>query len=104
MTITADIISAMESKLNASAVADLDPVPQFNIKDDDNHYLVVKDGICEVVQGGAENPNATLIMDSETLKGIAGGETDSTRAFMADELHAEGGMTLATKLGKLLPV
>ncbi|MDN3870964.1 SCP2 sterol-binding domain-containing protein, partial [Pseudomonas aeruginosa] len=75
MTTVADIVSTMKSKFNASAAAGLDLVFQFNIEDGDNHYLVVKDGTCEVVQGDAENPNVTLIMDSETLKGITSGET-----------------------------
>lgn len=55
MTTVADIVSTMKSKFNASAAAGLDLVFQFNIEDGDNHYLVVKDGTCEVVQGDAEN-------------------------------------------------
>ena len=104
MTTVADIVSTMKSKFNASAAAGLDLVFQFNIEDGDNHYLVVKDGTCEVVQGDAENPNVTLIMDSETLKGITSGETDGMQAFMAGKLRAEGDMMLAMKLGELFPV
>ena len=51
-----------------------------------------------------ENPNVTLIMDSETLKGITSGETDGMQAFMAGKLRAEGDMMLAMKLGELFPV
>ncbi|MCS7874829.1 SCP2 sterol-binding domain-containing protein [Pseudomonas aeruginosa] len=104
MTTVADIVSTMKSKFNASAAAGLDLVFQFNIEDGDNHYLVVKDGTCEVVQGDAENPNVTLIMDSETLKGITSGETNGMQAFMAGKLRAEGDMMLAMKLGELFPV
>ncbi len=96
MTTVADIVSTMKSKFNASAAAGLDLVFQFNIEDGDNHYLVVKDGTCEVVQGDAENPNVTLIMDSETLKGITSGETDGMQAFMAGKLRAEGDMMLGS--------
>ena len=97
MTTVADIVSTMKSKFNASAAAGLDLVFQFNIEDGDNHYLVVKDGTCEVVQGDAENPNVTLM-------GITSGETDGMQAFMAGKLRAEGDMMLAMKLGELFPV
>ena len=103
MTTVADIVSTMKSKFNASAAAGLDLVFQFNIEDGDNHYLVVKDGTCEVVQGDAENPNVTLIMDSETLKGIVSGETDGMQAFMGGKLRVEGDMMLSMKLSELFP-
>jgi putative sterol carrier protein len=89
MTNVADIVKTMQSKFNAGAAAGLDLVFQFNIEDGDNHYLVVKDGTCDVQQGDAENPNVTLIMDSATLVGIMTGETDGMQAFMAGKLRAE---------------
>ncbi len=100
----ADIISSMQSKFNAGAAAGLDLVFQFNIEDGENHYLVVKDGTCDVKQGDSPDANVTLIMDSETLKGITTGETDGMQAFMGGKLRAEGDMMLAMKLGELFPV
>ncbi|MDA7086458.1 SCP2 sterol-binding domain-containing protein [Pseudomonas sp. SA3-5] len=104
MMSVADIINTMQSKFNASAAAGLDLVFQFNIEDGENHYLVIKDGTCDVQQGDADNASVTLIMDSETLKGITSGETDGMQAFMAGKLRAEGDMMLAMKLGELFPV
>ncbi|MBD2839028.1 MULTISPECIES: SCP2 sterol-binding domain-containing protein [Pseudomonas] len=104
MTNVADIVKTMQSKFNAGAAAGLDLVFQFNIEDGDNHYLVVKDGTCDVQQGDSANPNVTLIMDSATLVGIMTGETDGMQAFMAGKLRAEGDMMLAMKLGELFPV
>jgi putative sterol carrier protein len=100
----ADIISSMQSKFNAGAAAGLDLVFQFNIEDGDNHYVVVKDGTCDVQKGDNPDANVTLIMDSETLKGITTGETDGMQAFMGGKLRAEGDMMLAMKLGELFPV
>jgi putative sterol carrier protein len=97
---SADIIKAMQSKFNSSAAAGLDLVFQFNIEDGENHYIVVKDGACSIEQGENPNANVTLIMDSETLKGITTGETDGMQAFMGGKLRAEGDM----KLGELFPV
>nr|WP_286010397.1 SCP2 sterol-binding domain-containing protein [Serpens gallinarum] len=101
---SADIIKAMQSKFNSSAAAGLDLVFQFNIEDGENHYIVVKDGACSIEQGENPNANVTLIMDSETLKGITTGETDGMQAFMGGKLRAEGDMMLAMKLGELFPV
>ena len=56
-----------------------------------------------VVQGDAENPNVTLVMDSETLKGIVSGETDGMQAFMGGKLRVEGDMMLSMKLSELFP-
>ncbi|MBD7978938.1 MULTISPECIES: SCP2 sterol-binding domain-containing protein [Pseudomonas] len=104
MMSSADIIKAMQSKFNSSAAAGLDLVFQFNIEDGENHYIVVKDGACSIEQGENPNANVTLIMDSETLKGITTGETDGMQAFMGGKLRAEGDMMLAMKLGELFPV
>eukprot|EP01031_Cornospumella_fuschlensis_P007582 gene7582-9398_t len=104
MTTVADIVKNMQSKFNAGAAAGLDLVFQFNIEDGDNHYLVVKDGTCDVQQGDVPNPNVTLIMSTETLVGIMTGETDGMQAFMGGKLRAEGDMMLAMKLGELFPV
>lgn len=100
----ADIIQNLISKFNADAAQGLDLIFQFNIEDASNYYLVVKDGTCDVQAGDADEPNVTLIMDSETFKGIATGETDGMQAFMSGNLRAEGDMMLAMKLSELFPV
>jgi putative sterol carrier protein len=100
----ADIVNTMQSKFNAGAAAGLDLVFQFNIEDGENYSLIVKDGTCAVEKGDNPNANVTLIMDTETLKGITSGETDGMQAFMSGKLRAEGDMMLAMKLGELFPV
>jgi putative sterol carrier protein len=97
----ADIVQTLRSKFNASAAKGLDLVFQFNIEDADNHYLIVKDGTCEVRQGDDPEANVTLIMDKQTFLGIASGETDGMQAFMTGKLRTEGDMMLAMKLGEL---
>jgi putative sterol carrier protein len=101
MSTVADIINSMQSKFNPSAAAGLDLVFQFNIEDGENYALVVKDGTCAVEQGVNPNANVTLILDTDTLKGITTGETDGMQAFMAGKLRAEGDMMLAMKLSEL---
>ncbi|HLV17839.1 MAG TPA: SCP2 sterol-binding domain-containing protein [Pseudomonas sp.] len=101
MSTVADIINSMQSKFNPSAAAGLDLIFQFNIEDGENYALLVKDGTCSVEQGENPNANVTLILDTETLKGITSGETDGMQAFMAGKLRAEGDMMLAMKLSEL---
>lgn len=104
MTTVADIIKNMEGKFNPAAAAGLDLVFQFNIEDDENFHAIIKDGTCTVATGDAQDPNVTLIMDTETLQGVMSGETDGMQAFMGGKLRAEGDMMLALKLGELFPV
>ncbi|RZA30210.1 MAG: SCP2 sterol-binding domain-containing protein [Proteobacteria bacterium] len=105
MTSVADAVQAMKAKFNPAAAQGLDLVFGFNITDEDNHYaLHVKDGTCELEEGENPDANVTLVMDSETLKGIVSGETDGMQAFMGGKLRAEGDMMLAMKLSELFPV
>jgi len=103
MTSVADIVSQMQSKFNTGAAAGLDLTFQFNITDDENYYMVVKDGSLDVQKGDSSDANVTLIMDRETLVGIMTGETDGMQAFMGGKLRAEGDMMLALKLSELFP-
>jgi putative sterol carrier protein len=103
MSSAAEIIEQMNAKFNPAAAAGLDLIFQFNIEDADTYHLIVKDGTCVVAQGESDDANVTLIMNSETLKGIASGETDGMMAFMSGQLRVEGDMMLATKLSELFP-
>ena len=103
MSNVAEITQKMEEKFNPSAAAGLDLVFQFNIEDDSNFNVTIKDGTWAIAQGDAAAPNVTLIMDSDTLQGVMTGETDGMQAFMAGKLRAEGDMMLALKLGELFP-
>ncbi len=104
MSSTADIIKTLTAKFNAAAAAGLDLVFQFNIEDAENYYVTVKDSTCDVQAGDNDDADVTLIMDSETFKGIATGETDGMKAFMGGKLRTEGDMMLAMKLSELFPV
>jgi putative sterol carrier protein len=99
-----EIAHTMKSKFNAGAAAGLDLVFGFKIDDGEAFYLTVKDGTCDLGLGEAANANVTLLMDTETLAGIASGETDGMQAFMGGKLRAEGDMMLAMKLSELFPV
>jgi len=103
MTSVADAVKAMQAKFNPAAAAGLDLVG-FNITDEDKQYsLIVKDGTCDIQEGENPDANCTLVLDSETLKGIVSGETDGMQAFMGGKLRVEGDMMLSMKLSELFP-
>lgn len=94
----------LKENFNADAASGLDLVFQFNIEDAENYSLTINDGKCCLNAGDHDDPSVTLIMNTETLKGIVSGETDGMQAFMAGQLRAEGDMMLATKLGELFNI
>ncbi|WP_281647204.1 SCP2 sterol-binding domain-containing protein [Parendozoicomonas sp. Alg238-R29] len=98
-----EVFEDMKGKFNSDAAAGLDLIFQFDIEDGDTYHLIVKDGACEIVEGANDDPNVTLIMDTETMSGVMSGEMDGMQAFMMGKLRAEGDMMLATKLGELFP-
>ncbi|QQQ48338.1 SCP2 sterol-binding domain-containing protein [Pseudomonas syringae] len=105
MTSVADAVQTMKEKFNPAAAVGLDLVFGFDITDEDQQYaLIVKDGTCELQEGKNPDANVTLLMDSQTLKGIVSGETDGMQAFMGGKLRTEGDMMLAMKLSELFPV
>jgi len=97
----AQILQEMKDNFNADAAEGTDLVFQFDIEDGENHHIVIADASCNVVAGDHDEPSVSLIMNTETLKGITSGETDGMQAFMAGQLKAEGDMMLAMKLGEL---
>ncbi|GGM27601.1 SCP2 sterol-binding domain-containing protein [Pseudomonas asuensis] len=100
---SSDIIENLKNKFNPDAATGLDLTYQFDIEDGDNYHLIVKDQTCDVKAGNADEPDCTLIMNTDTLKGIVTGETDGMQAFMAGKVRAEGNMMLAMKLSELFP-
>lgn len=105
MTSVADAVQTMKNKFNPAAAAGLDLIFGFDITDEEKQYaLIVKDGTCELQEGKNPDANVTLLMESQTLKGIVSGETDGMQAFMGGKLRTEGDMMLAMKLSELFPV
>lgn len=103
MTDIAAAVKKMQEKFNPAAAAGLDLVFGFRIDEEKHFSLIIKDQKCELQEGENPDANVTLIMDSETLKGIVSGETDGMQAFMGGKLRIEGDMMLSMKLSDLFP-
>lgn len=103
MTSVADIINILNARFNSAAAEDMDSVFQFDIEDGDTYHIIVRNGTCTVVEGEHDDPDVTLVMNTETLGEIAKGETSGMQAFMAGQLRVEGDMMLATRISDLFP-
>lgn len=99
----ADFIKKYTANFNADAAAGLDLTFQFDIEDSGSYQLIVRNSSCQIVEGAAEDPDVTLITDTDTLKEIAAGELSGMSAFMSGRLRTEGNIMLAMKLGDLFP-
>lgn len=103
MSSVADIAQNMQSRFNPKAAVGLNLVFQFKITDAENYYVTIKDGACALAMGEASNPDVSLVMDKETIKGLMSGSISGMQAFMSGRLRTEGNMMLAMKLGELFP-
>jgi putative sterol carrier protein len=99
-----DILTAMNVNFSSEAAVGLDLVFQFDVDDGENHYLVIRDGACQVKGGDYESPNVIFAVNTVTLEGITTGAIDGMQAFMGGQLRVEGDMMLALKLGDIFPV
>ena len=59
---------------------------------------------CEVIPGGVDNPNITLIMSDKNWLAIAEGKLDAMNAYMTGKVKVTGDMMLAMRIPQLFPV
>ncbi|WP_415884497.1 SCP2 sterol-binding domain-containing protein [Neptuniibacter sp. QD34_54] len=95
------VVEKLPSRFVSQNAVDLEAVFQFELEDDQNFYIEIKDAQCNVLTGDHDDPNVTLIMEAETMVSVINGEKDGMSAFLSGQLRAEGNIMLATKLGKL---
>lgn len=98
MATVQEIFDEMPRRFVADAAVGQQLIFQFDITDGDTYHVAIDNGTCRVIKGASDNPNITLISDSESFVGIMTGELDGMQAFMAGKVRTEGNMMLATKL------
>lgn len=95
------VIEKLPSRFISDNAADFEATFQFELEDDQDFYIEIKDSTCTVIPGEHPDPNITLIMEGQTFIDVISGEQDGMGAFMSGKLRAEGNIILATKLSKL---
>lgn len=96
------MVSKLEDPAYQDRFKDFDKTLQFNFKDADNYYLVFKDAKCEINEGDIEDPDMTIITNSEVIIDIMDGELSPTKAFMGGKIKAKGPMNDMLKLQMLM--
>jgi putative sterol carrier protein len=94
-------IDQLKARFDPQTAQDMDDVFQFNILDDEDYYLEIREGTLDVHQGEHGDPSVSIATDSATLKGIMNGEVSGMHAFMSGKLKASGNVMLATRLPQL---
>ena len=99
-----ELIAKMNECFNAGAAAGMDAVFQFDFKDGENFYVVIKDNDKEIAKGEHDAPSVTITTDLGTFMGVIGGTVNGMQAFMTGKLKAKGNMMLAQKMNALFPM
>ena len=100
----AELFAKMDENFNAEAASGIDAVFQYEFSDDDNYYVVVKDGTKDIQQGTHDAPTVTISSDVATFMGIVDGSVNGMQAFMSGKLKATGNVILAQKMQTLFPI
>ncbi len=87
----------LSSGVDASKVAGMNAVYQFNI-DDAVYTVAIADGAVDVSEGPADNASIELTMSADDFVALTKGELNGQQAFLTGKLKIKGDMTLAMKL------
>ena len=102
----AETFEIMKSIFNPAAAKGVNKTFQWNISGEQAGTWAVKvaDQTCEIIPGGVEKPDMTLILSDQDWLSIAEGKLDPMNAFMTGKVKATGDMMLAMKMNQLFPV
>ena len=87
----------LTAAVDASKIAGMNAVYQFNIGDD-VYAVAVADGAVNVSDGAAEKASIELTMAPDDFLALIKGELNGQQAFLTGKLKIKGDMTLAMKL------
>lgn len=99
----AETIEKLTSAFNPAAAGGLNKTIQLDITGDEAGTWAVKiaNQTCEIVPGGVEKPDLTLIMKDQDWLALTQRKLDPMSAFMSGKLKTKGDMMLATRIPAL---
>ena len=101
----AEIFETMVNIFNPAAAAGMNKTIQWNISGDEAGKWAFKiaNETCELIPGGVEKPDLTMMMSDKDWIAIVEGKLDPMNAFMTGKVKTAGDMMLAMRLQQLFP-
>ncbi len=98
-----ETIEKLKENFNPAAAAGLNKTIQLDIIGAEAGSWAVKiaNQTCEVIKGGVEKPDLTLIMKDQDWLALTQRKLDPMSAFMSGKLKTKGDMMLATRIPNL---
>ncbi|MCZ7667618.1 MAG: SCP2 sterol-binding domain-containing protein [Chloroflexi bacterium] len=98
-----DIFSNMSQNFNAEKAGDLDASVVFDLSGDEGGAWTVSvaDGKCDVQQGAAESPTATIQMSAADYAAMTSGALNPMMAFMSGKIKVDGDLNTVMKFQTL---
>ncbi len=101
----AEVFETMEKLFNPAAAAGMNKTIQWNISGDEAGKWAFKiaNQTCELIRGGVEKPDLTMIMSDQDWLAIVERRLDPMNAFMTGKVKTAGDMMLAMRIQQLFP-
>ena len=96
-----DFFEGLEARVDESKLAGVNNSYLFDIENEGQWHVDVKDNKLTVTPGGGGDADVTITTSGETFDKIASGEQNATTAYMTGKLKIKGDMGAAMKLQKL---
>lgn len=95
-----ELMNRMPKAFMPEKAEGVDTVIQYHLTGEEggDWIITIKDGICTVEPGVAENPKMTLTADAQDYKDVITGKTNAMQAFMQGKLKLAGDLNMAMKL------
>jgi putative sterol carrier protein len=95
-----ELIQNHEKAFQPEKAGNIEAVIQYHLTGEQggDWIIMIKDGVCKVAEGVAENPKMSLTADALEFRDILLGKLDGMAAFMQGKLKLAGDLNLAMKL------
>jgi putative sterol carrier protein len=103
MATVAELFEKMPGQFQADKAGDMNAVILFDLSGEGGGQWSVKiaDGACDITQGAADSPKATVRMDAGDYHDMITGKLNPMMAFMSGKVKVEGDLNSVMKFQQL---